>query len=410
MAIPATNPDHWGATSASVRGCDQPLSGLSAAVSTLVRIDGRDQITDAIATIDATDLVVNGATTVHVAVHAASHLAGDYTGTVQVTAGNGQSTTTPVTFTVIGAPAFSVSNTAIVLQDRDSKTVSVHNLGNTDLKGVAVRVANLPFVTVTPEAADADWRGPDAVFTIHSAPPGSQHAAVYSGGVTVQSAGALDQTAGVVVTVTSRPSTSTTTTADAVEHGLDATFKVNVTNSGNDDLSTLTVLLSDFTPERAGGKPITAPLKPTVITSLAQGEAAATSIAMHVDQGFFCGRYNGSARIIGQTASGQVTEENIPVSLTVSGCEIGAIAFSKNPARYAQVKSVDIAFASGGSVSVKIYNMYGVKVRDLANRSAVSRLTWDFKNDDGNLVASGMYLVVADVDGKQIREKLLFVK
>ena len=98
--------------------------------------------------------------------------------------------------------------------------------------------------------------------------------------------------------------------------------------------------------------------------------------------------------------------------LDVSGCADRPIAFSRNPVRYSRERTVDVLTTAVGPVTIKIHTMTGLLVRTLVRDEALNGepVTWDFKNDDGDLVASGLYIVSANVDGKIYREKLLFVK
>lgn len=56
-------------------------------------------------------------------------------------------------------------------------------------------------------------------------------------------------------------------------------------------------------------------------------------------------------------------------------------------------------------VTIDIYNTAGEKIKTLNNT-----ISWDGKNDDGNLVASGLYYYIAKSPGGQYKGKLTVIK
>jgi hypothetical protein len=74
---------------------------------------------------------------------------------------------------------------------------------------------------------------------------------------------------------------------------------------------------------------------------------------------------------------------------------------------------VDYWDTEGGNIQVGVYNVADVKIRTLANTSlpmGAYSLNWDGRDDRGEMVASGLYLVVV-IEPKRIEiKKVLVVK
>jgi hypothetical protein len=413
IEIPDLGPGSSGQGSVTVTGCTQPLTGLSVSVGELVGPGGRDRISDAVASVDATNLPVGATTTARVTVNAAAHLAGTYTGTATVNAANGRHSAFEVRVTIGAESVFEIVGTpTLALVDEESRKIFIRNTGNTDLTLTAVVPEELPFVTIAPDPLTLAWQQ-EAEVTVTAAPDPGRPAGNYAGEIRFTAPAASDKPVATVATVSARPMTNTPKLTLTVERGNTAKLSLVTNNTGNVNLKSASLQFGDFVPARAGARTIPGPAGTIELGAIPMGGSKTTEIAVHVDAGIFCGQYTAMAHITGvpefQTGT---SEQNAEVALGVTGCERRPMAFSRNPVRYAQTRTVDIAFASGGVVTAKVYNMSGVLVKELANRISVSggQLTWDFRNGKGDLVASGMYLVVAQIDGKEFREKLLFVK
>ena len=188
---------------------------------------------------------------------------------------------------------------------------------------------------------------------------------------------------------------------------------VPVTNAGNVELpaNQTTIHVGDFVPSLPGGKVIPCDKDVVLKVALAIGATATVEVPVAVDPGFFCDTY--TAEVSGLvTVDGVSASANNEAHLVLAGCVDRPLAFSHNPVRYAQYQSVDIATTATEPVTIKIYNMTGLLVRTLVDNETLSSgyITWDLKNDDGELLATGMYIVNANIGGKVYREKLLFVK
>jgi photosystem II stability/assembly factor-like uncharacterized protein len=83
------------------------------------------------------------------------------------------------------------------------------------------------------------------------------------------------------------------------------------------------------------------------------------------------------------------------------------LTFSENPVRSARVI---FNFSERPTVAA-IYTVSGRRVIDLTRQiSEAARLEWDLRNEDGNLVAPGVYLVIFEVGGTVMRERLMVLR
>jgi hypothetical protein len=80
------------------------------------------------------------------------------------------------------------------------------------------------------------------------------------------------------------------------------------------------------------------------------------------------------------------------------------LTFSENPVRSGRVI---FNFREAPTVAA-IYTVTGRLVSDLTRRiEDGGRIEWDLRNDDGERVAPGVYLVIFDVGGTVMRERLI---
>jgi hypothetical protein len=111
------------------------------------------------------------------------------------------------------------------------------------------------------------------------------------------------------------------------------------------------------------------------------------------------------------TRSGALNRLELPAS-TVTSPAIAAtvlgqediLTFSENPVRSGRVI---FNFREAPTVAA-IYTVTGRLVSDLTRRiEDGGRIEWDLRNDDGERVAPGVYLVIFDVGGTVMRERLI---
>jgi subtilisin family serine protease len=110
-------------------------------------------------------------------------------------------------------------------------------------------------------------------------------------------------------------------------------------------------------------------------------------------------------------AQDQVTQPTAAIASTsvqttlLKSTEI--FALSENPVRSGKV----IFNFSVRPTVAGIFTLTGRRVTDLLPRmSSDGRVEWDLRNDDGGLVAAGVYLVVFSVSGQLVREKLFVAR
>lgn len=75
--------------------------------------------------------------------------------------------------------------------------------------------------------------------------------------------------------------------------------------------------------------------------------------------------------------------------------------------------SIDVNVDSPGNVSIKAFNLAGVLVRVIADESCPNgktTFTWDGRNDQGALVASGMYMVLVQAPGLSAQKLVGVIK
>lgn len=80
-----------------------------------------------------------------------------------------------------------------------------------------------------------------------------------------------------------------------------------------------------------------------------------------------------------------------------------ALSLSENPVRSNRLV---LNFAQTPRQAA-IYTVGGRRVADLIPRESQHRIEWDLTNDEGSRVAPGVYLIVLDVEGRIVRERLI---
>ena len=71
------------------------------------------------------------------------------------------------------------------------------------------------------------------------------------------------------------------------------------------------------------------------------------------------------------------------------------------PARGGKL-SIDVTVVNPGTVSIKAFNLAGVLVRTISSGfsgNGKSTFTWDGRNEAGDLVATGMYMLLIEEPG-----------
>ena len=289
--------------------------------------------------------------------------------------------------------------------------VPIVNTGNTDLNLVATASSGLPVTPSSPVVVLYRHTG-----NLHvAANCGGLLAGSYSGNVSLTDASYSYTTlVPVQLTVVAAPNATFVPIVTSVTPGAVAAVKIAVTNTGNIPIpagQTTVTLDGDFASALPGGKAIPGKQTGNLPRELAVGATDTLVVNVPVEAGYFCGSYSAPMTLT-VTAGGRTKTVPGTATITLSGCQDRPIAFSDNPVRYSRTHTVEIATTATTPVTIKVYNMEGLLVRTLVDGQVLSNgfITWDMKNDDGDLLASGVYIVSAQVNGTVHREKLLFVK
>ena len=338
--------------------------------------------------------------------------AGAYTGSVSWVVCNRPAVTQALTLNVNAIPSWTYNPNPVTLNCGGQVNVQITNTGNTDLS-LACTSTSVPAITATPSPRSVPYRG-SASLGLNVNCTG-QPAGNYNGLVSCKD-GASGPTTTLPTTVTVPDLPLLSLDAPAVGTGTPggtAIVRVRVKNIGNVPLTSVNIVQArNFLPER-GGKSIPFPSLPIALPfPLAIGDTATIIVSVPVEAGYFGGAYMSDITVRGASATAETT---LPVTLTInlSGTTDRPVAFSNNPARYAESRQVTLAMVGpAGPTTIKIYNAMGLLVRTLADNQTLSSgsIDWDFKNDEGDLVASGVYIVISEVDGARHKDKLLFIK
>jgi hypothetical protein len=387
--------------STTVTNCGaSPVSELTAVVQGDL-LSGCGETLPVSVALSSSTVPVGGSIGLEVQVSVGKPKACTYTGVIQL----GEGCTVDMQVTVLPCPEVGLPQGQIVLACSLSETVVLTNLGNTDLSLSACLPGRCP-VRVTPDPIILPY-GESASVTLEAICAGLS-AGLHCGDVPL-----ADDSLGysvslpvcVDVSADSCVSVALPSPPPQVSPGEAACLKIPVTNCGNFPIPAgqALVTMGDFISPLPGSKYIPCGGSGHLEQELPIGATDTLTVCVPVAAGTFCGTYCAPLTIPAGAGVGSATE----ICFVVAGCADRPIAFSVNPVRYSLVKQVTIATTSVTPVSVKIYSMQGLLVRTLEVSGSIA---WDLKNDDGDLVASGMYIVSVDTGGTVYREKLLFLK
>jgi hypothetical protein len=124
--------------------------------------------------------------------------------------------------------------------------------------------------------------------------------------------------------------------------------------------------------------------------------------------------------LLGQSYSGMlqvlhngVDMDEIEITITLPR-SAGSVVIYPNPYRMNQHDGgIWIALGDmSSSPKIMIYDMLGGLVRDLSSEVASrdADVNWDLENDDGKVVASGMYIVTIDTGDEVVTRKIMVIK
>lgn len=211
--------------------------------------------------------------------------------------------------------------------------------------------------------------------------------------------------------------------------GQRATGVLRIANTGNVDLSDIRITATDLRSESAVGLVIPAAniaISPASLSGIQFGDTARVTVTVQIPRGILGGRYRGSLIVQG----GGTPPQQIPLILIVTSTR--GILFGNNPVREINGDIANIAFNGdpGTEWKLTIYDMAGMvtyKTSGIVFAGAplpgsptpvgadfAVNAIWPLRNNRGEYVASGMYLVVVEsiVSGQRqlAQDKLMVIR
>jgi hypothetical protein len=211
--------------------------------------------------------------------------------------------------------------------------------------------------------------------------------------------------------------------------GQRASGVVRIANLGNVGLSDVRITATDLRSESAVGLVVPASnisISPASLSGIQQGDTARVTVTVNIPRGLLGGRYRGTLIVQGEGTAPQ----QIPIILIVTSSR--GILFGNNPVREINGDIANIAFNGdpGTEWKLTIYDMAGmVAYKSTGTVFAGAPLPgtttpvgadfavnviWPLRNNRGEGVASGMYLVVVEsiVSGQRqlAQDKLMVIR
>lgn len=116
--------------------------------------------------------------------------------------------------------------------------------------------------------------------------------------------------------------------------------------------------------------------------------------------------YAGSCRFI------ELCEVSLGVEETNTGIKNVEI-FSLTPNPFSNELVINYSLTAPENINISVYSVIGTKVRTLVNANVQpgnNVITWNGKNDSGQLLTDGVYFVNIRTESEDIREKITFIK
>jgi hypothetical protein len=204
---------------------------------------------------------------------------------------------------------------------------------------------------------------------------------------------------------------------------------LRIANTGNANLADVRVTATDLRSESAVGIVIPASnitISPGSIAGLQFGDTTRITVSVQIPRGILGGRYRGSLVVQGQGTAPQ----QIPLIVIVTSTR--GILFSNNPVREINGDIANIAFNGDPNTTwrLSIYDMAGLVTYKtsgtvfagaalpggtaLVGADFAVNVIWPLRNNRGEGVASGMYLVVVEsiVNGQRqlAQDKLMVIR
>ncbi len=313
-------------------------------------------------------------------------------------------------------PAMNVSATETpteLINHTGSKAFEVCNLGNCDLSSVAGTVSGLPvgLTAVVNISETVAWDGCENGTVDYSVAPEFE-AGTYVGSVEITADGGVSGTFPVTVIV-----------PEVIDIDFDPEYDGLITDTGVAGESvTLSIVLVNmgnvgidsgitFTMTRLDGDQtdswISAPtVFPEGLAVPYDGEVA-FDLVIEVPEGLLGQDYTGTLQVL----HNDVDMDVLGVTITLERGE-DYIVIYPNPVRLGESDGITIALGDFTDVvAVNVYDVFGGLVTEVAlNGARDSDVTWDLMNDDGKLVATGMYIVTIEADDEVATRKIMVIK
>jgi len=342
-----------------------------------------------------------------------------YFGTVALLAnGEEQFDELTIEVTVNCIPAMNVSATelpTVLLDHVGSKVFEVCNLGNCDLSGIAGTVSGLPVgLTAVVDFDDGmvAWDGCENGTVDYSVAPEFE-AGTYVGSVEITADGGISGTFAVTVIVPA----VTDFDFDAEYEGLitengvageNVTLSgVTLVNIGNVGVNSgITFTMTDLEGDQTNSV-IPAPTSfPEGLAVPYAGETA-FDLVIAVPAGLQGQDYTGTLQVLHDGVEMDV----IDVTITLERGD-DYIVIYPNPVRLSESGDITIGLGDFTEVvAVNVYDVFGGLVAGVPlNGGRDSDVVWDLMNDDGKLVATGMYIVTIEADDEVVTRKIMVIK
>lgn len=187
---------------------------------------------------------------------------------------------------------------------------------------------------------------------------------------------------------------------------------VTVRNTGNVDIATgIAFIIDDLTGPTGSFIPSANIVFDPPTAAVADGDTSGFDLHITVPEGLLGQGYEGMLKVY---LNGHL-EDEIPVTVTLERGE--DITIYPNPYRVSEHEggiTIALGDVASSDLAIKIYDMFGVLVRDLVGGEETQSRDrdehWDLKNDDGKDVASGMYIVTIDTGDKVVTRKIMVIK
>jgi len=364
-------------------------------------------------------IALDGSATVELCVAVPTDARADtYEGTVFLLAdGETQFDELPITVTVNCIPEMDVTADISVINLLDmgevaenSRVFDLENEGNCDLTNVSGSVEiDDDFSTLVAVDATIDYGATEEGYVTITADK-TVLAGTYLGTVTLIADGGATDSFPITVSMPEFPAVAfdgegTDTHADGMP-GESVVLDVALMNTGNVAIDSgisfvMEDLMGDITGAVIPGDDVIFPEG----LAIPYDDDVTFHVTIPVPEGLLGQDYTGTLQVL--LDGSEMDTAEITISLPRGD---DYVRIFPNPANMGEVDHMWIALGEMDSApTVMIYDMFGGLVTELSSE-ARGEMAWDFKNDDGKTVASGMYIVTIDTGDEVITRKIMVIK